>query len=278
VAGGWAYLALVPAPSSERYSLAVLPFYLFLAGTTLTWALRRGARGGHRLATWSTLALASAVIAASLVAVIRVQIQVLEQQPLEILACAEKLRQLARPGDRVIARKPNLAFHAGVTSVYFPATDSLAVLARQAWTEQARWLFISPPEVLLRPRTAFLLDTSAAVPGLTLRAYSSVPTIVDHLRWQRVAALYEIGPVFGEAPTWFADDTLRALHTLRGEVATVPNAKDLLKLAMMELAIRNPDGVRAAWNEAARIDPRGLANLLRRFRGDTIKSVIEYNR
>src|SRR5207249_4215030 len=155
---------------NERYSLIVLPFYLLLAGATLTASPGRGAGGGSPRAGRLRMGIVALVVAASLVAAVREQIRVLAQQPLETLGCAETLRRLARPGDRVIARKPNLAFHAGVTSVYFPPTDSLEVLARLARSSGARWLFVSAPEILLRPHTAYLLDTSTTLPGLVRRA------------------------------------------------------------------------------------------------------------
>jgi hypothetical protein len=269
--GAWAYLALLPAAHDERYSLLVLPFYLLLAGATLTsgaWLVVTGR--GRVLARG---AVVGAVVAVSLAGAVREQIRVLEQQPLEILACADTLRRLARPDDRVIARKPNLAFHAGVEFAYFPPVDSLGDLARYARTNRARWLFISPIELQLRPATAFMLDSSAAIPGLVLRAYSSVPMVVNGLPWQRVAALYEIGPGFGETPAWFANDTLRSLHLLRGWAVTQPDAKLSFSLAGFELNARNLPAARAAWRQATRIDPRGMAALLGRFKGDTLMAI-----
>jgi hypothetical protein len=271
LAGLCAYLTLVPAAHDERYSLAVLPFYVLMAAATLTAAVASRARswavGGVRVA------VVIAVVAMSVRAAITEQVHVLEQQPLETLACAERLKQLARPGDRVIARKPNLAFHAGVGAVYFPPFDSLDGLARHARASGARWLFVSPAEVQLRPAAAFLLDTSASVPGLSLCAYASVPTRVDGLDWQRVAALYEIGPGFGQSPGWFADGPSRTLHLLRGMAATLPDARILLRLANIEVRMLDLPAAQAAWRTAARIDPPGFAGFVRRFDGDTLTAV-----
>ncbi len=271
MAGAWAFVALIPAAHNERYSLMVLPFYLLLAGASLTVRPWPGARG---IALSATRVLAvGAVVTLCVQASIREQVDVLEQQPLETLACAERLRALARPDDRVIARKPNLAFHAGAGAVYFPAIDSLSGLARYARETGARWLYASPAEVQLRPAVAYLLDSSATIPGLTLRAYSSVPTLVDGLAWRRVAALYEIGPGFGEDPDWFATPRLRALHTLRGMAATLPDARTHLRLARFEMLELNLEGAQAAWREAVRIDPVGVSAWLRRFNNDTLMAV-----
>ena len=125
----------------------------------------------------------------------------------------------------------------------------------------------------LRRTAAFLLDTSATVPGLTLRAYASIPTLVDGLRWQRVAALYEIGAPFGSAPPWYADPSLRALHLLRGMAATVPDARVMLRLAGAEVHRMDLARAQAAWREAARIDPQGVAGFVARFKGDTLMAV-----
>ena len=269
--GAWAFLALVPAAHNERYSLAVLPFYLLLAGATLTTPWWWGRGPGSRLLQ---LAAIAAVAGSSIVATVSEQMFVLEQQPLEILACAQKLKRLARADDRVIARKPNLAYHAGVTPVYFPALDSLPSLARHARDTRTRWLFISPAEVQMRPRLAFLLDSSAAVPGLTMQAYASVPAVIQGLQWRRVAVLYEIGPQFGQLPAWFANDTLRALHTLRGMAVTLPDARLQLQLARVEWFHRDLAASQTAWRDAARIDPAGFARLLERSHGDTLLTVL----
>lgn len=271
LAGVWAFLALIPAAHNARYSLAVLPFYLLLAGATLTsgaWLAVR--RRGPVLVRWAVVGV---VVAMSLVVCAREQRRILDQQPFETLACAERLKHLARPGDRVIARKPNVAFHAGVGFVYFPPLDSLEGLARDARANGARWLFVSRAEVQLRPAFTFLLDTTATVPGLTLREYTSMRMRVRGRHWQGVCALYEIGPGFGRSPDWFADDRLRELHMLRGQSAFDSDARASLRLARIELLQGNFVAAQSAWRNAARIDPRGMAILTGRFGGDTIRTV-----
>jgi hypothetical protein len=96
---------------------------------------------------------------------------------------------------------------------------------------------------------------------------------VDGLEWQRVGALYEIGPAFGQPPGWFADETRRSLHLLRGMAATVPDARVLLRLANIEVRMLDLPAAQAAWRTAARIDPPGFAGFVRRFDGDTLTAV-----
>src|SRR5205814_4032357 len=120
---------------------------------------------------------------------------VLDQLPTEVLECAETLRQLRQPGDRIIARKWHIAYHGGVEALAFPFAKTLPELAAYARQNHARWLYFSWPEAETRPQFYYLLDTTGVVPGLTPRRVTS----------PHPAVLYEIGPRFGEAPDWFAN-------------------------------------------------------------------------
>jgi Dolichyl-phosphate-mannose-protein mannosyltransferase len=219
LAGLLLYLSLVPVFYSERYALPLLPIYVTLAAAAFAspWLVAR-------LGRWASpalLALALVPVGLSAQSSLRFQRKILADQPVEIAETAKVLRQLARPGDRVIARKPHLAFHAGLTPVPFPFSDSLPVIAEQARRTHARWLYISWVEAMLRPRTQFLLDTTAAVPGLTPRA-----TTRPH-----PSVLYEIGPGFGALPAWVSNDTLRTLHRARTWLVAYPNDVDALATA-----------------------------------------------
>ena len=85
------------------------------------------------------------------------------------------VRRAQETRERVIARKPHTGWLAGIETEPYPASDDLAGLAEASLRGHARWLYLSASEAMLRPRTAFLLDTTAAVPGLTRRALSVVP-------------------------------------------------------------------------------------------------------
>ena len=211
VAGVLAFLALVPVFYSERYSLPLLPIYAVLAGAAFAspqFALAIGRSG--RL--WLKPALALIPLAAALDASARTQARVIDQLPVEVLGAARVLRAEARPGDRVIARKPHIAFHGGVEAVPFPFTRTLADLAAYARQERAGWLYFSWPEAELRPDYYYLLDTSAVVPGLTARSVSPA----------HPAVLYRIGAGFGANPNWSSNDTLRAWHIARARLMVNP--------------------------------------------------------
>jgi hypothetical protein len=203
------FLTLVPAFHSERYSLAVLPAWTALAA--LGFASPRLAlvvrAGGHRV--WLKPALALLVLAFTLKGSIAFQRGVLSQLPVEVRTVAAAAKPLLRRGDRVYARKPHFAWHAGLTGNAFPFVDSLSQLAAAARRDGVRWLYFSWPEAEMRPQFMYLLDTTSAVPGLTPRVVTT----------HHPAVLYEIGPGFGVDPPWMDDPWQVALHRARAMVA-----------------------------------------------------------
>ena len=248
-AGALLFLTLVPAFYSERYSLALMPAYAALGGLAF---------GSPRLAfplggVWLKAALIAVPLWFAVNANIRHQKYAITQLPVEVLEIAETLRELKRPGDRVIARKPHVAFHAGVDPAPFPFADSLAGLADDARKLGARWLYFSWPEAETRPAFWHLLDTAGVVPGLTVRRVTR----------PHPAVLYEIGPEFGQKPAWFANDTLRAWHLMRAR--TFVDHQDASLFAArgaLERALGRRDEARTSLERALAIDPRHLDALL----------------
>ena len=213
--GALLYATLVPVFYSERYALAVLPAALMLAGI-LFGSARFAFPAGARRGLWLKSLAFAAVLIASLAASWRLQARALDQLPTEVLEVARVLEALSEPGDRVIARKSHLAYHARLEALPFPFDTSLAALGAYAREQRARWLYFSWPEAETRPQFFYLLDTTAVVPGLTVRARTS----------PHPAVLYEIGPEFGRDPEWLANDTLLAYHSLRGRLLVDGNDGD----------------------------------------------------
>jgi tetratricopeptide (TPR) repeat protein len=212
IAGALLYLSLVPAFYSERYGLALVPFYATLAACAMGSPLMALALG-HARKFWFKPALALIPIFLAVRDMKKDVSDSLAVLPTEILDCARVLKPLAAPGDRLIARKAHLAYYSGLEMRMFPRTQTLPELAAFARTEKARWLYTSQPEASTRLQYNYLLDTTAAVPGLTPRFVSS----------GHPAVLYEIGPEFGRLPEWMANDTLVMLHRYRGMLALVPD-------------------------------------------------------
>ena len=252
LAGALAFLALVPVFYSERYSLPLLPVYAVLAAAAFSsprFAFVVG-RGGTM---WLKPALALLPLAFAAQASARIQARVIDQLPVEVLESGRALRAHARPGDRVIARKPHIAFHGGVESLPFPFTKTLPELAAYAREHRARWLFFSWPEAELRPDYFFLLDTSAVIPGLTVRSATS----------GHPAILYEIGPGFGADPNWASNDTLVAYHTSRARLMVNPReARALYTLGLIARARGQMGEARLQLERALRLSPDDLPTVL----------------
>jgi tetratricopeptide (TPR) repeat protein len=105
----------------------------------------------------------------------------------------------------------------------------------------------------MRPAYWYLLDTSAVVPGLTVRR--STP--------ERPAVLYEIGPEFGRRPDWFDNDTLVALHDARAGALSAPRDPGaLLRAGSIELAVGELAAAREHLERAADIAPTDVDILL----------------
>jgi len=243
------FLALVPAFHSERYSLAVLPLWALLAAGAFAspqFALVRGR-------VWWKLLLVPAVLVPVLATTRAFTARVLDQLPVEVLDAARQVRPHVRPGEKVMARKPHFAWYAGLTPAPIPLTDSLSQWGEAARREGARWLYFSWPEAELRPRFEWLLDSTSAAPGLTLRAAT--------VHWP--ALVYEIGPRFGEEPAWMRNDTLIALH--RARARTLYDERDRnsrVFLAMHEFSLGNHDAARGYIEQLLQLAPRDPEVLL----------------
>jgi hypothetical protein len=248
LAGTLLFLTLVPVFYSERYSLALLPVYATLAAFAFASPRLALAFGpGPRVWLKPALALVPLVLAGE--RTLQGEARFFSQLPVEVVPCADTLRVLKRPGDRVIARKPHVATIAGAEAVSFPFTKTLPELAAYARATGSRWLFVSWPEAESRPDYWYLLDTSATVPGLTVRAATR----------PRPAVLYEIGPGFGAIPAWFTNDTLHSMHVARGQLLVDgSNTKALFNLGLIERARGHLDRARVLLERDAALEPRNL--------------------
>ncbi|HTM57264.1 MAG TPA: glycosyltransferase family 39 protein [Candidatus Udaeobacter sp.] len=250
-AGALLFLSLVPTFYAERYSMALLPVYSMLAG--LFFGLPRFAFALKSRPIWLKSVLIAFPVAVALYESVLVEREAVRLLPVEVLEQARVLRALARPGDRLIARKPHLAFHTGLPSVAFPFTETIPALADYAHRNHVRWLFISWPEVETRPRYWHLLDTTAAMPGLIPR----------HVTRPHPSVLYEVGPEFGRLPAWYSNDTLMTLHSARAQLLVLPtDVKALFEYALAMRAEGQYDSAGRYADAALAIKPHYISALL----------------
>ncbi|MBI1797969.1 MAG: glycosyltransferase family 39 protein [Candidatus Eisenbacteria bacterium] len=172
---GWAAFLAPPALCyavlcfvfySPRFFLFLLPFYLSGACALLIGAEPQGAirppEWLRRVGPWA----AAALIAVSAVAAARENRALLADAPDEVRAGGEALRRIARPGDAVLARKPHVAWFAGMDYVAVPYADAFTDFLDAVHATRARYLFVSPIEMRLQPQLSVLEDPDVHVPGL----------------------------------------------------------------------------------------------------------------
>ena len=192
---GLAYAALVPVFYLPRFGLYLIPFYLSGA-VTLVLHLRLPLRGRRpdrpeavrpRAALRALRpALLAALILASGARAIGELRGVLARAPHETRDAARLLRRIGEPRDLVMARKPNVAFLAGLGYAPLPSASisGYTGFLAEARRTGARYLFFSAAEEDTRPELAVLADSGITLPGLQQVAYRTVdPT--------RYYAIYE---------------------------------------------------------------------------------------
>lgn len=86
-------------------------------------------------------------------------IALLSQDATEVIAASSVLRQVSKPGDRIIARKPHLAFETGLSGVGFPLVGTTNDLYREVCpipSNTNTFLFFGRAEAQRRPALRFL--------------------------------------------------------------------------------------------------------------------------
>ena len=204
------FAALVPVFYSDRYSLPLIPIYLAFAGS-----LAAPAPGVLRVIPRAIRAIALAAAGAWLIAwCVSYQRSVLEVAPIETRDAGRALAKISAPGERIVSRKGHVGYYSGLTVVPFPRFQTLRELADFSRERGAGYLYFSWYEALLRQEFAYLLDTTASVPGLTAL----------HVTTRNPGVTYRIGPAFGEDPAWLHDDARLRVHRARALVQVLPDS------------------------------------------------------
>lgn len=246
IPGGALFLVLVPVFYSPRYSLPLAPFYLTLAAVAI--ASPRFALAAGRAGVPLKWLLALLPVALALRSNVALQRQLESQTPVEVIEAGRALRQAAPPGARVVSRKGHIGYYSGLDVAPFPRLQKLSDLAESCRRNHAEFLYFSWLEVQLRPDFSYLLDTTSAVPGL------SVVHATDH----QASVVYRIGPQFGRDPAWLADPLLSRVHWERVLVRALPDplaAPHRNLLAAYALDQRRPEEALEQAERATRDQP-----------------------
>jgi Flp pilus assembly protein TadD len=185
-------LALAPVFYSPRFSLYLLPFHLAAAGALLfeldgLYAAWRQSPPSWRWWRPATRIAAVAAVVASLAFAVKEMAWHLSRAPHETRLAGRFLRDQGYTG-RIMARKPHVAYFAGMTQVAMGPTSSLYELLAKARESGASYLFFSPIEQMLRGEYAVLGDSGLSLPGLHPIAYRSLGD------W-RYYAIYRVDPM-----------------------------------------------------------------------------------
>jgi hypothetical protein len=245
--GGLIFLSLVPVFYSDRYSLPLAPIYLMLAGVAIAPRLIRPVgRWVPRTIVWAVAAIA---LAFSIQRSVALQHDIAIAAPIETIQVGHVLARRATTADRVASRKGHVGYYSGVPVVPFPRVKTLGELASFCRAQGATYLYYSWYEVGLRPEFSYLLDTTAAIPGLA-------PV---HTTSARHSVLFAIGREFGREPTWMSDSFLVQLHKSRALVGVLPdslNWSNKIVLAVDALGRGAEQEALALADAATRTQPR----------------------
>ena len=227
-----AYGVLAFAFYSPRFFLYLLPFYL--CGTVALvletgWPPRAGLarprpgdappRPDPRAVTIGRVALLATLAMVSSLGAIRDTRLALAEAPTETRAAGVWLRAHGITG-RIFARKPNVAYFAGMDYVPMPNATGLSNLLAAARAERVDVLFLSPIELGTRPQFEPLAYATQPIPGLAL-LQSSAPTL-DHA--------FVLFRFTGEVASDGVLDS--ALVTASEHYAAMPNASNRARFAL----------------------------------------------
>ncbi len=228
---------------TPRFFLFLVPIYLAAAAILLfppdPWARRLRL---VRLSVAGLALIASAVVAA------RETRAVLADQPYEIRSAGRVLRGLARPGDRLLARKPQVAYFADMEFVPLPNVETVRELLVEARRAKAPYLFLSGIEASLRPQFTLLNEGDVALPGFERLARETMDA-------RHFYTLYRVSAdTAGDAG--FSDSLIAALEDMAERYADVANVQAYVGALLIE-AGRHAEAI-ACLDRSIALDPSAI--------------------
>ena len=173
-----AYLVLCLVFRAPRFALYLIPFYLGGIVAFLFGAAARPRTVDRAAGQVDWLGIARAALLLILFGASGVQAAgavrtALAHSPDETRLAGLMLRTLGPPDAIVMARKPHVAYFAGMRFVPMPAANSIGELIAACRSTGTTFVFISPIEVRLRPAYAVLADSGLDLPALRQVAHDS---------------------------------------------------------------------------------------------------------
>lgn len=149
------------------------------AVVSLTDEARKRRRVTHRQVRLLFGFLVLAVVVPALVRTPLRVAEMVQRQPVELLAAAEQLRALGGPGAGIMGRKPHLAYLTGGEWVFLPDVDSLEALQESLCHRPAAYLVYDDAARKLRPELGALGNPGSPVPWLRpVHVNAAAPLIV----------------------------------------------------------------------------------------------------
>src|SRR6267378_4655101 len=155
---------------NARFSLYLLPIYLSASSLAFVWLSTRARGALSRSPRWSAArpaahALGAILLVASGATAAAQTSTHLAAAPHETRLAGEALRRMGLSGDCIMARKPHIAYFAGMTFAPLPIGRRLRELPSAARAAGAHYLCITGIEQVMRPEYAVLGDSGVSLPG-----------------------------------------------------------------------------------------------------------------
>jgi len=103
---------------------------------------------------------------------------IIQKEPRELLSVAHFLQGIKHNSDKIIERKPNLAFLAGLKDEFFPKFNSHDKLVAYAKRKHARFILYGPIEARMRLELDELYEKQYSYPGIKQIYFSKSPKLI----------------------------------------------------------------------------------------------------
>ena len=228
-----AYGVLVPVFYGERFSLPMVPVYAVLVAAAVVW-MAREVRQPYVVRFAPAAAFVVFLWAGGRATFSAVE-GLLANSPQDVELIAQTIDHTLPKGERILARKPHIAYFLGLQFVRMPMLNSLDELPEIARSTHARYLFVSGIEAALRRPLIPLLDQRNAPPFLKpIAATSGQPAVLYEFAM-------DVPPMPPPRPTAKASAPEAPQAVRLGRAYLAAGRADLAHEQFMKALAENPD-------------------------------------